>query len=210
MAALAQKGVGGERAARFPSPKYHGRAPAPQKRPPCPKHPLPWERRPWACVRPGRKRRKRRKAQPWQPPSAEPSPERGWGPLPMSPEKRGAIGQGGHVRHVLFSTEFFPRLSGSSDGAHRISPTCCRAPQEGTGSPQVLVRGPTRPQGVRPQGRWQWGEPRPKGPVGTVGVQRDTWESVGPAGIPWDRWTPCGTREHPKRSWTSHELHKYL
>lgn len=108
MAALAQKGVGGERAARFPSPKYHGRAPAPQKRPPCPKHPLPWERRPWACVRPGRKRRKRRKAQPWQPPSAEPSPERGLGSPSHVPGKAGGYRAGGVMSGTFcFQPSFF-------------------------------------------------------------------------------------------------------
>lgn len=143
---------------------------------------------------------------PGSPPALNPLRKGVWGPLPMSPEKRGAIGQGGHVRHVLFSTEFFPRLSGSSDGAHRISHTCCRASQEGTGSPQVLVRGPTRPQGVRPQGRWQWGEPWPKGPVGTVGVQRDTWESgasrhpMGSLDTLWDQGAPKALLDIPRAS----------
>lgn len=91
----------------------------------------------------------------------------------------------------MFSTEFFPGLSGSPDGAHRTPPTCCPVPQEGTGSPQVLVRGLKWPQRVRPQGRWHWGEPWPQGPAGTLW---DSWESVGSAGIPWDLWTPYGTQ----------------
>lgn len=157
MAALAQKGVGGGRAALFPSPQQHGRVSAPQKRPPCPKHPLPWERRHWACVRPGRKRRKRWKAQPWQPPSAEPSLERGWGRLPMSPGEQGGVGQGDHVRHVQEGTFCF-QPSFSQDFLDRL--------MELTGHPPPAAVHPRRgrdhpkwPQGVRSQRRWHWDEP---------------------------------------------------
>lgn len=198
MAALAQKGVGEGRAALFPSPRHHGRAPAPQKCPPCPKHPLPWERRPWACVRPGRKRRKRRKAQPRQPPSTEPSPKRGRGPLPYR-----IVGQGVHVRHVQEGTFCF-QPSFSQDFLDRLMeltghpPPAAMHPRRGRD--QVLVRGPRWPQGMRLQERWHWGEPWPQGSVGTVGAPWDTWESVGSAGIPCVLCTPYGTREHPKRS----------
>lgn len=147
MSAPAQKGVGGGRVAPLPAPRHRGQTPAPQN---TPHHGCMGLR---ACIRPGRKRRRRRKAQPL---AAPPVPtlgphQEGAGVTSLSPQESG--GRGGHVRHIqegmfcLQQSFFSPGLSGSSDGAPRIPPYLPPCTLRGAGITPNVGAGPQRTSG---------------------------------------------------------------
>lgn len=137
MAAPAQKGVGGGRAALPPAPQMPPTTGAQASGP--------------ASGLGGRGGGRPSPITP-QPAYTGPSLGRGRTHLPSPPAgKRGAVGWGepcpaSSGEDSLFAAKFFPGLFGSSDGAHRIPPTCCHTPQQRLGSPQGMGLVPKQPQ----------------------------------------------------------------